>query len=462
MPKTVLIVDDHKPICDAIRLFLTVEGYHAVDFQTGGDALAFIEKETVHVVLLDLNLGENGKEGMTVLEKMKKIDAHIPIIILTGDATAKAAVQAMKSGAFDYVTKPFDNEEILVLVKKAVEEYEKSRQIEILRARTMNLKFPPVIGSGPRLNALLDMSDKIAPTELTVVIHGESGSGKEVFARRIHAKSMRKDGPFVSLDCGTFQETLVESELFGYERGAFTGADRRKLGQFEIASGGTLFLDEIGNLPLQVQAKLLRVLQERKLQHLGGTREIEVDIRVIAASNITLEDLIKQGKFREDLFHRLNQFTLMIPPLRKRSEDILELAQYFMKGANEEMKKNISEFSPEAIKTMRNYSWPGNVRELKNAVYRAVLLSENVIEPEHLQITLNKDKFIEKSLLDTEAGRDVSLKKASRHAAGVLEKQMIEQVLEKCGGNKSLAAKRLKIDRKALYNKLKRFKIFKK
>ncbi len=459
MAKTVLIVDDNKALCDAIRLFLSVEGFKAHDLQKGDDAVAFIEKESVNAVLLDLDLGDGGKEGMKVLEKMRKIDPHLPIIILTGDATAKAAVEAMKSGAFDYVTKPFDNDEVLVLVRKAVDEYEKSRQIEILRARTFHIKFPPVIGSGPRLSAILEMVDKIAPTELTVVIHGESGSGKEVFARRIHAKSLRKDGPFVSLDCGTFQEALVESELFGYERGAFTGADKRKLGQFEIASGGTLFLDEIGNLPMQVQAKLLRALQERKVQHLGGNKEIEVDIRVIAASNIPLSELIKQGKFREDLFHRLNQFTLEIPPLRKRSEDIPELAKFFLEGANHEMKKSISGFSDDAIKTMKNYSWPGNIRELKNAVYRAVLLAEDEINPEHLQITLTKDKFVEKSLMDSEAGKDVSLKKASRHAAGILEKQLIEQVLDKCGGNKSLAAKRLKIDRKALYNKLKRYKI---
>lgn len=458
MPKTVLIVDDHKELCQAIRLFLEVEGYRALDYQSGAKALEFIEKEPVHAVLLDLNLGQEAMKGMKVLEIIKKTDPLLPVMILTGDSTVKAAVLAMKAGAFDYVTKPFDNDEVLVLVKKAVEEYERSRQIEILRARNLSVKFPPVVGSGTRMSSLLQMVDKIAPTELTVLVQGESGSGKEVFARRIHARSARKDGPFVSLDCGTFQETLVESELFGYERGAFTGADRRKLGQFEIASGGTLFLDEVGNLPAPAQAKLLRVLQERRIQHLGGHKEIEVDIRVIAASNIPLEDLVRLGRFREDLFHRLNQFILEIPPLRERSEDIPELARFFMKSANEEMKKSISGFTSEALNAMRDHSWPGNVRELKNAVYRAVLLADTKVEPDDLQIARSRERQAEKSLPDA-GGSVTSLKKASRQAVGVLEKQMIEQVLEQCRGNKSMAAKRLKIDRKALYNKLKTYKI---
>ncbi len=461
MPKTVLIIDDQKDLCQTVRLFLEVEGYRALDFQKGAPALEVIEKEPVHAVLLDLNLGEGEAGGMKVLESIKKIDPHLPVIILTGDGTVPAAVRAMKSGAYHYITKPFDNDEILVMVRKAIDEYEKSRQIEALRAHTLNLKFPPVIGDSPAIREVLGLVDKIAPTEMTIVIQGESGSGKEVFARRIHAKSLRKDGPFVSLDCGTFQETLVESELFGYERGAFTGADRRKLGQFEIASGGTLFLDEIGNLPISIQSKLLRVLQEKKVQHLGGHKEIDVDLRVVVASNVPLIELTRLGKFREDLYHRLNQLTLEIPPLRKHIEDVPALAEYFLKAANEEMKKHVSGFSADALKLMRGYSWPGNIREFKNAVYRAVLLAEGEILPEHLQITLTRDKFVEKSFLDSGVGKNISLKKASKHAAGILEKQLIEQVLEKCDNNKSLAAKRLKIDRKALYNKLKKYKLFK-
>jgi len=392
MPKTVLIVDDDSSLCHAIRLFLEVEGYRALDLQKGADALAYIEREPVQTVLLDLNLGEGGSEGMTLLEKIKRMDPHLPVIILTGDSTVKRAVEAMKSGAYYYITKPFDNDEVLVLVRKAVSEYEKSQQIEILRARTRNIKFPPIVGSSPAIQNTLDMVDRIAPTELSVVIYGESGSGKEVFARRIHVKSSRKEGPFVSVDCGALQETLVESELFGYEKGAFTGADRRKLGQFEIASGGTLFLDEIGNLHPTIQAKLLRVLQERRVQHLGGHKEIDVDIRVITASNTRLEDMIQSGKFREDLYYRLNQFRLEVPPLRQRREDILELGEFFLKAANDEMKKSVAGFFPEALKAMQSYSWPGNVREFKNAVYRAVLLADTKIRPEHLHISLNHNK----------------------------------------------------------------------
>ena len=459
MAKTLLIVDDDKALCQAMRLFLEVEGYRALDFQKGADALAYIDREPVQAVLLDLDLGEGGDEGLSLLEKMKRMDPHLPVIILTGNASVKSAVQAIKSGAYHYIAKPYDNDEVSLLVRKAIEERDKTRQIEILRQRASAGGGPEVIGHGPAITEALQTADKIAPTDLTVVILGESGSGKEVFARRIHQHSARKDGPFVSLDCGTFQETLVESELFGYEKGAFTGADKRKLGQFEIASGGTLFLDEIGNLPLAVQAKLLRVLQEKKVQHLGGNKEIEVDARVIVASNRDLTGLQKEGKFREDLFHRLNQFTLVIPPLRKRAEDIPKLAAFFLENANEEMKKNVSGFSEPAVRLMKNYSWPGNVRELRNAVYRAALLAETEVRPEHLQILLTRDKFVEKTLSNTGSGRRISLKKASRHAAGVLEKQLIEEVLAQCKGNKSLAAKRLRIDRKALYNKLKKFKL---
>lgn len=459
MKKTVLIIDDHKETCQAIKLFLEFEGYQCSDFQEAPPALDFIGKESVDAVLLDLKLGDNQMQGMEALERIRKIDALLPVIILTGDATVKVAVQAIKLGAYHYLTKPFDNEEMVIHLKKAIEDSQRSREVEILKARAPALQVPKIIGESPASLSVLALIEKIAPTDMTVIIQGESGSGKELFARLIHTKSLRKDAPFVSLDCGTFQETLVESELFGYEKGAFTGADKRKLGQFEIASGGTLFLDEIGNLPIASQAKLLRALQERKIQHLGGHREIPIDIRVIVASNKRLEDLVKEGKFREDLYHRLNQFSLDLPPLRKRVEDIPQLAEFFLTNANQEMKKNVRKFSSEAIRLMKNYSWPGNIRELKNAVYRATLLSDYEILPEHLQLSLSKDKFIEKNLLTSVAGGKVSLKKVSRHAKETLEKQLIEQALRSCKNNKSLAAKRLKIDRKALYNKLKKYKL---
>lgn len=461
-PKTILVIDDRPEVCDSIRMILEFEGYRCVSFGTAGECLEYLEKETVHAVFLDLDLGEGQMSGMNLLEKIKKLDPSLPVIILTGDNTVKVAVQAMKAGAYHYITKPYDNDELVILAKKAIEDRDKSRQIEILKARTLLPRIPSVIGRGAAISEVLNLVGKIAPTELTIIIQGESGSGKELFARLIHSRSLRKDGPFVSLDCGTLQETLVESELFGYEKGAFTGADKRKLGQFEIATGGTLFLDEIGNLSMPVQAKLLRVLQERKVQHLGGNKEIEIDIRVIVASNKNMEDLTREGKFREDLFHRLNQFTLWVPPLRKRLDDVEELAAHFMQSAGKEMSKETRGFSPEALRLMKSYSWPGNIRELKNAVYRAVLLAEGEIKPEQLQLSLTRDKFVEKSFSDAESGKKISLKKASRHAAQVLEKQLIEQILRKCKNNKTLAAKRLKIDRKALYNKLKKYKILKK
>lgn len=459
MAKTILIIDDQKDLCQAIKLPLSFEGYRCLDFQTAPPFIQFLEKETAHAALLDLNLGDGQMSGMELIEKIKKLDPHLPIIVLTGDSSIKAAVAAIKAGAFHYLTKPFDNEELLVLVKKAVEEREKSRAVELLKARTALHKIPNVIGKSPAISETIELANKIASTELTVLLEGESGAGKELFAALIHSKSLRKDGPYVSLDCGTLQETLVESELFGYEKGAFTGAEKRKLGLFEIASGGSIFLDEISNLSLTVQAKLLRVLQERKIQHLGGNRDIEIDIRVIVACNRSLEGMVEEGKFREDLFHRLNEFKLIIPALRKRIEDIPELATNFLALANQEMNKNVVSFSNDAIHLMQSYAWPGNIRELKNAVYRAALLAETEIKPEHLQISLSKDRIIEKSFLDLESGKKFSLKKASKQASSILEKQMIEQTLKKCKYNKTLAAKQLKIDRKALYNKLKKYKI---
>lgn len=462
MKKTILIVDDQEDLCQAIRMVLEASGYDCIDFQETQPFLDYLEKKSAHAVLLDLNLGAGQMGGMGVLERVRKMDPTLPVIILTADATIHAAVEAIKAGAYHYLTKPFNNDEMTLLIKKAVEEKEKTRQIELLKARTGPAKAPTVLGRSGEIQKVLDLARKIAPTELTVVLEGESGSGKELFANLIHSISNRREGPFVSLDCGTLQENLVESELFGYERGAFTGADKKKLGLLEVAYGGTVFLDEIGNLSLANQAKLLRVLQERKIQHLGGHQEIDIDIRVICASNVPLQTLAQRGKFREDLFHRLNQFSVTIPPLRKRTEDIEELSNYFLLGANREMRRQTTGFSPEALRIMKSYSWPGNIRELRNAVYRAALLASDTIRPEHLQISLTRDKFVEKSLADSESGKRVSLKKASKHAAGVLEKQLIEQTLKKCGYNKSLTAKRLKIDRKALYNKLKKYKLIRK
>ncbi len=459
MKKTIAVVDDQKDLCQAIRFVLEANDFGCADFQDGEAFQNCLEKEYLQAVLLDLNLGKGQVGGLELLERIRKADPALPVIILTADTTVKAAVDAMKLGAYHYLTKPFDNDEMLLLIRKAVEERDKTRQIEILKARAPSPKTPTVIGRGKNIQDVQDLVKKIAPTELTVILEGESGSGKELFANLIHALSARRDGPFVSLDCGTLQESLLESELFGYEKGAFTGADRRKLGQFEIAQGGTLFLDEIGNLSSAVQAKLLRVLQERKIQHLGGHREIEIDIRVLCASNIPLETLTKRGKFREDLFHRLNQFSVSIPPLRKRLDDIEDLAGYFLKCANQEMSKNISGFTRETLSLMKSYSWPGNIRELRNSIYRAAILADNEVRPEHLQLSMTRNKYVEKTLADSQMGKKISLKKASRHAAGVLEKQLIEQTLKKCNNNKSLAAKKLRIDRKALYNKLKKFKI---
>jgi DNA-binding NtrC family response regulator len=362
----------------------------------------------------------------------------------------KGAVKAMKLGAFDYITKPFDNEELVIIIKKALNARSLSKEVQSLR-RQLDEKnlIDEVIGESPEFKQVLKQVQIIAPTTMTVMIQGESGTGKEVICNLIHKLSSRKDKPLVAIDCGAIPDTLVESELFGHEKGAFTGADSQKTGKFEQADGGTLFLDELTNLTEANQMRLLRVLQERKFQRLGGKKTIEVDVRIIAASNIKLSDAVNEGIFRNDLYYRLNEFHIEIPLLKNRKEDIPKLAKYFLDKANSELGKDIKGFSTEALKIILNYNWPGNVRELKNIVKRGVLLTETeMVTPDVLSINTYPSANESEDEIPEDSG---SLHGATKQ----VERELIKKALEQTAGNKIKAAQLLKMNRKTLYRKIK-------
>jgi DNA-binding NtrC family response regulator len=398
--------------------------------------------------------------GMEILEKLKRIDKDLLIIMLTAYVEVKDAVKAMKLGAFDYVTKPFDNEELILIIKKALQTQYLSREVAELRKKLGEKKpIEEIMGESPQIKQVLKQVEIIAPTNMTVIIQGESGTGKELIAQLIHQKSLHKAQPFVAIDCGAIPDTLVESELFGYEKGAFTGAEERKEGKFEQANGGTLFFDEITNLPNSIQMKLLRAVQERKFQHLGGKKDISVDVRIIVATNISLSEAVRMGEFRDDLFHRLNEFHIDLPPLRERKEDLPFLTKYFLDEANRELGKKTEGFSGEAMRFLLDYHWPGNVRELKNVIKKAVLLADSKdITPACLSLNNGNQPTQPHLQLDTSTSKEgVSLREAKEKSAGQIEEKMIKEALAKAGDNKTKAARILKIDRMTLYSKIKGF-----
>jgi DNA-binding NtrC family response regulator len=364
---------------------------------------------------------------------------------------------AMKMGVHDYIAKPFDEEELILIIQKALETRSLSQEVERLRIRLGESRdVEDFMGKSPRIQQILKQVEIIAPTNMTVVVQGASGTGKELIARRIHYLSRRRDRPFVAVDCGALPETLMESEFFGYEKGAFTGADGRKDGRFEQAQGGTLFLDEIANLSEAIQMKLLRVLQERKVRHLGGQKEINVDVRILVASNFLLSEQVRLGRFREDLFHRLNEFQIALPRLTERMEDIPVLAKYFREGANREFHKDIKRFSPEAMKGILHYAWPGNVREFMNIIRRAVLLADSD--------TIELDQLFMNPIPSTSGANDETAKPLDKGASFEeitrnFEMDVIRKALKEAGGKKAKAAELLKLNKKTLYRKLKSMNI---
>jgi len=446
----ILVIDDDKDLRFNLSSILKDEGYDVLAVGDGREALKAVQNNSPNLALLDIRLPS--MNGMEILEKLKRMDKDLLIIMLTAYAEVKDAVKAMKLGAFDYITKPFDNEELILIVKKALQTQYLSREVEELRKKLGEKKpIEEIMGESPQIKQVLKQVEIIAPTNMTVIIQGESGTGKELIAQLIHQKSLCKDKPFVAIDCGAIPETLVESELFGYEKGAFTGAEDRKEGKFEQANSGTLLLDEITNLTDGIQMKLLRVLQERRLQHLGGKKDISIDVRIIVTSNVNLSEQVRKGRFRDDLYHRLNEFQIELPRLAERKEDIPILAKYFLEEANSGFNKKVRGFSPGVMKFFLEFPWPGNVRELKNVTRRAVLLAESEsIELGNFSTNILK---LSKEAIDPTKPLDkgISFKEMNQE----FEKDLINKALEAADGNKIKAAKILQINRKALYRKMK-------
>jgi len=455
----ILVVDDEKDMRWLLSNILKEDGYTIYEAEDCGHALNFLKKDSPpDLILLDLRIpGE--MDGIGLLKEIKTTRPEIQVIILTAYGNIGSAVEAIKLGAYDYLAKPFENERLRLTIKRALES--KKLIKEVLRLKTELKKefdLESIMGSSPEIKNIFGRINKVACTNFTVLIEGESGTGKEVVANAIHRGSSRGNASFIAVDCGAIPDTLIESELFGYEKGAFTGADREKKGQFELANNGTIFLDEIGNLPYHVQNKLLRMIQERKIQKLGGKQPFPIDVRIIVASNIPLAKLEAEGQLRSDIYYRLNEFKIELPPLRKRIEDIPFLAKKFLEEGNMELQKNVKGLQKDSLTMLINHHWPGNVRELKNVIKRAVLLAESMIEPSHL-IFDNATSLNPPIIHKEKIAEGMSLREITKKVVYLAEKEAIEWTLNMSSGNKSKAARILKVDYKTLLSKIKEYNI---
>ena len=436
-----LIVDDELSVRDSLSKWFREEGYEVAATENASDALTRLAEQRWDAALVDIKM--HGTDGIELQRRMHEVDPELVVIIMTGYASVETAVAALKNGAYDYVTKPLDPDEIAHLVKNALAHKRTVRENVLLRETVAEVARPgELIGQSTPMRKIFDAIETVGPTDATVLVTGESGTGKELVARAIHQASSRRFHPMVVIHCGALTETLLESELFGHEKGAFTGAQYRKKGKFEIAEGGTVFLDEIGDITLKTQTDLLRVLQEREITRVGGNQIIKVDFRCVAATNKDLEKLIEEGKFRPDLFYRLNVFRIELPPLRARREDIPPLVDHFVRKFSLAMNKRITRVSPSAMNQLQQQPWLGNVRELENAVERAMVVGQ---EPE-----LREQDFIFKPQSDVRPG-------GSSKTLEDTERAHILRVVEECGGNQSHAADVLDIDRVTLYHKLKKY-----
>jgi len=472
----ILVIDDDKDMCLLLSRFLARNNYDVSCVNSGKEALEWMKKNQPALVLCDFRLDD--MTGTELLGKIKNVHPDAAVIIITGYSDVKDAVEVMKLGAYDYVTKPLFPDEILLTIKKALSKDQTSEpaaRTGYNGSATSKPSAPKpknagneryVMGESPEFAVIVKQIELVAPTNYSVIIYGESGSGKEAIAQQIHMKSKRAGKPFVAIDCGALSKELAGSELFGHEKGAFTGALNQKTGSLELANGGTIFLDEIGNLSYDIQVSLLRVVQERKIRRLGGIKDIEIDVRIVVASNERLWDAARSGKFREDLYHRFNEFTIEVPSLRARKQDIMLYAHHFLRLTNEELDKHVKGFSKEVTAIFNNYVWYGNLRELKNVVKRATLLTDGeLIEAQSLPFEISN---FSKLQFDSPAGtaRQVTaegpasyenkLKSANLDA----EYEVILDALKQVNFNKSKAAKLLNVDRKTLYNKMKQFKEF--
>lgn len=493
----ILVIDDDNDMCLLLNRFLTRHGFEVTGVNSGTAGIEWMKKNQPDLVLCDFRLDD--MTGAQILEKIMERYPGTPVIIITGYSDVKDAVEVMKLGAYDYVTKPLFPDEILLTIKKALSEEERpihaGRPASIqpaapeqddkpaggnTRLKTLSSNSQYVMGDSEEFATIVKQIDLVAPTNYSVIIYGESGSGKEAIAQQIHTKSKRANKPFIAIDCGALSKELAGSELFGHEKGSFTGALNQKIGSFELANGGTVFLDEIANLSYDIQVSLLRVVQERKMRRVGGNKDIELDVRIIVASNEKLWDSARNGKFREDLYHRFNEFSIEVPALRHRKGDIMLFANHFLNLTNEELGKNVKGFSREVQDIFNSYIWYGNLRELKNVIKRATLLTDGeLVEAKSLPFEIVN---FQKLQFDAPLGADdvafrsldslsqvvtpsvpasVSYENKLKNANLDAEYEVILEALKQANFNKSKAAKLLNIDRKTLYNKMKQFKAFK-
>lgn len=452
MPK-ILLIEDDIAFCKLLEKFLVKKAYDVTIAFSAAEARTAVKNESFDLILTDLRLPDF--DGIALMSEFKNSYPDIPVILMTGYSDVNTAVKAIKNGAADYISKPFNPDEVLLVITNALQAPKAEEEEELVevptkkktakKAAATNSEF--VRGISVASKKLLDHIELVSPTDMSVLIIGESGTGKEIIAKSIHQQSQRKNNNFIAVDCGAIPKELAASEFFGHLKGSFTGAISDKMGYFEAANGGTLFLDEIGNLSYENQIQLLRALQERKIKPVGSNKEINVDIRIITATNEDLREAVKNGDFREDLYHRINEFSIQSPSLKDRDEDLMVFADYFLEKANQQLNKDIIGFSPEVVAIFQNYSWPGNLRELQNCVKRATLLS--------------RGDFIESDVLPAEF---FQIQKQQPSGSDVFslsenEKETIIHALSKAQNNKSEAAKLLKITRKTLYNKLKQYDI---
>jgi two-component system response regulator HydG len=450
MPPKILIVDDEAPHRQMLRAVLSAEGYEIHEAKNGQTAIAGVANQFYDLILMDIRMA--GLSGIEALKEIKHLSPGIPVIIMTAYASVDTAVEALKAGAYDYITKPLDIDELKLLVKQALQFHHLEQENLLLKERLNDrFDFSKIIGRSHSMQTVFDTIGLVAPSEATVLITGESGTGKELIANAIHQNSPRKDRPFIKINCAALQETLLESELFGHEKGAFTGALARKKGRFELAHNSSIFLDEIAEMAPVTQAKILRVLQEREFESVGGAHTTKVDTRLIAATNKNLEEEIETGRFREDLYYRLNVVRVDVPPLRDRQDDIPLLADFFLKTYAEKNRKLLKGFTPRAVDLMMRHEWPGNVRELENIVERAVIMArgEMITPTDFPEILKELDDELKSTSLNIGPGR--SLKE--------VEKEMILRTLEETGGNRTHAASILGISRRTLQMKLKEYGI---
>jgi two-component system response regulator PilR (NtrC family) len=450
----ILVADDEQSMREFLDIMLKKEGYKVSLASNGEEVAKLVENDLFDLVLLDIRMPK--LDGISTLKKIKASTPETIVIMITAYASADTAIKAMKEGAYDYITKPFKVEEIKLIIKNALEKKNLQKENILLKQVVRDrFHFGNIIGQSPKMVALYDLLEKVSPTKTNILITGESGTGKELVAKAIHYNSPRKDKPFVTLNCGAIPESLIESELFGHMKGAFTDAIATKKGLFEVADEGTIFLDEISELPLLMQVKLLRVLQDKEFKRVGGTEDIRVDVRIIAATNKDLEEAVKEKRFREDLFYRLNVIQIKLPPLRDRKEDIQILADHFLKKYSQELSKAISKISQDALQILLNYEYPGNVRELQNIIERAVALeSGQELTPHNLSSYLSEQPLLRKGPIDIEIPNEgIDLEKMVED----LERSLLLKALDRTKGIKKKAAELLHINFRSMRYRLEKY-----